>query len=167
MEAVGTNICVTRPIEEAIDEIEDDDKFWAHQAISPALFLTAESMRTYRLPSKLKNQVHVSDRFHLKPMLQAITFAHNSYVIAIGMRAVRLVEASADMPPDTVKVALQTIRQIMSWPARHMKYWTSFMRPLLKNSLKSSPAAKIRAVQPLISRRLHAQPPKGQTTRSW
>lgn len=92
------------PIEAAIAEIEDDDEFWAQQANSLAIFLTPESVRTYRLPSKMENQVHVSDRFHIKPMLRAVTFAHDAYVLAIGMGAVRLVEVSADLPPHTVKV---------------------------------------------------------------
>jgi hypothetical protein len=93
------------PIEAAVAEIEDDDEFWAHQANSLAIFLTPDSVRTHRLPSKLENQVHVSDRFHLKPLLRAITFPHDAYVLAIGMGAVRLIEVSADLPPHPVKVA--------------------------------------------------------------
>ena len=92
------------PIEAAVAEIEDDDEFWAHQANSLAIFLTPDSVRTYRLPSKLENQVHVSDRFHIKPLLRAVTFPHDAYVLAIGMGAVRLIEVSADLPPHTVKV---------------------------------------------------------------
>jgi hypothetical protein len=91
-------------MEATIDEIHDDDEFWAHQANSLAIFLTPDSVRTYRLPTKLSNQVHVSDRFHLKPMLRAVTFPHDAYVLAIGMGAVRLIEVSADLPPHPVKV---------------------------------------------------------------
>ena len=92
---------ITLPIE----EIEGDDEFWAHQANSLAIFVTPDHVRTYRLPSKLHDQVHVSDRFHIKPLLRAVTFPHDAYVLAIGMGAVRLLEVSADLPPHEVKVA--------------------------------------------------------------
>lgn len=105
LEAVDTDSRITGPIEAAITEIEEDDQFWAHQANSLAIFLTVDSVRTYRLPSHMENQVHVSDRFHLKPILRAVTFPHDAYVLAIGMGAVRLIEISADLPPHPVKVA--------------------------------------------------------------
>ena len=105
LEAVDTPKRSLWPMEAAIAEIEDDDQFWAHQANSLAIFLTPESVRTYRLPSKLENQVHVSDRFHLKPILRAVTFPHDCYILAVGMGAVRLIEVSADLPPYPVKVA--------------------------------------------------------------
>ena len=105
LEAVETPKRSVWPMQTAIAEIEEDDEFWAHQANSLAIFLTPDSMRTYRLPSKLDNQVHVSDRFHLKPILRAVTFPHDAYILAIGMGAVRLIEISADLPPHPVKVA--------------------------------------------------------------
>ena len=105
LEAVDTPKRSLWPMEAAIAEIEEDDEFWAHQANSLAIFLTPDSIRTYRLPSKLENQVHVSDRFHLKPILRAVTFPHDAYILAIGMGAVRLIEISADLPPHPVKVA--------------------------------------------------------------
>jgi len=105
LEAADTPKRSVWPLEAAIAEIEDDDEFWAYQANSLAVFLTPDSVRTYRLPSRLENQVHVSDRFHLKPILRAVTFAHDAYVLAIGMGAVRLIEVSADLPPHPVKVA--------------------------------------------------------------
>jgi hypothetical protein len=46
----------------------------------------------------------VSDRFHLKPLLRAITFPHSAYVLALSENAVRLVEVHADLPPNAVKV---------------------------------------------------------------
>ena len=100
----GTDKRSLQPIEAALTEIEGDDDFWAHQANSLAIFLTPTTQRTYRLPSRLQNQVHVSDRFHIKPILRAVTFPHDAYVLAIGMGAVRLIEVSADLPPSPVKV---------------------------------------------------------------
>lgn len=105
LEAVDTPKRSLWPMEAALAEIEQDDQFWAYQANSLAIFLTPESIKTYRLPSKMENQVHVSDRFHLKPILRAVTFPHDCYVLAVGMGAVRLIEVSADLPPHPVKIA--------------------------------------------------------------
>lgn len=92
------------PIEAAVDAIVEDDEFWVVQANSLAIFATDERTRTFRLPNKLTSTVEVSDRFHLKPLLRAVTFPHHAYVLAIGVGAVRLIEVSAEMPPHTVSV---------------------------------------------------------------
>lgn len=92
------------PIEAALHEIVEDDGLWTHQANSLAIFVTPDATRTYRLPSKLQSSVHVSDRFHIKPLLRAVTFPHEAYVLAIGMGAVRLIEVTADLPPHAVSV---------------------------------------------------------------
>jgi hypothetical protein len=105
LQAAGTAVRSLRAFEDAIAEIEDDDAFWGHQANSLAIFLTESSVATYRLPSRLESQVHVSDRFHIKPILRSVTFAHNAYVLALGKGHVRLLEVSADLPVHEVKVA--------------------------------------------------------------
>jgi hypothetical protein len=104
LEAAGTPKRSIWPIEAAVTEIIADDAFWAHQANSLAIFATPDAIRTFRLPNKLTPMVEVSDRFHIKPILRAITFPHNAYVLAISRGAVRLVEMSADLPPHAVSV---------------------------------------------------------------
>lgn len=81
-----------------------DDEFWRFQAHSLAVFATPDLLRTYRLATKLVAIVEVSDRFHLNPLIRAVTFPHTAYVLAISENAVRLVEVSADLPATTVKV---------------------------------------------------------------
>ncbi len=104
LEAAGTDKRLIWPIEAALDEVGGDDGFWAHQANSLAIFITPDSLRTFRLPSRLTSAVHVSDRFHIKPLLRAVTFAQDAYVLAIGMGGVRLIEVSPDLPPHPVSV---------------------------------------------------------------
>ncbi len=104
MEAAGTEKRAIWPIEEAFEALVDDDDFWAVQANSLAIFATPERIRTFRLPNRLVNQVEVSDRFHLKPLIRAVTFPQSAWVLAIGMGAVRLVEVNAELPPHEVKV---------------------------------------------------------------
>ncbi len=104
LQAAGTDKRSIWPLEAALEELGEDDTFWAHQANSLAVFLTPGSLRTFRLPSRLESSVHVSDRFHIKPLLRAHTFAQDAYVLAIGMGGVRLIEVSADLPPHPVAV---------------------------------------------------------------
>jgi hypothetical protein len=104
LEAAGVDKHSVLSIEAAVSEIEGDDEFWAHQANSLAVFVTPDTLRTFRLPSKLRSSVHVSDRFHLKPILRAVTFGQDAYVLAISMGAVRLIEVSPDLPPHPVSV---------------------------------------------------------------
>lgn len=104
MEAFDTPKRAIWPIEESITHLIEDDNFWAHQANSLAIFASGDWIETFRLPNKLVSMVEVSDRPHVKPLLRAVTFPHNAYVLAIGAGAVRLVEVSADLPPEEVKV---------------------------------------------------------------
>ena len=85
-------------------QIEEDDEFWRFQAHSLAVLLTPETMRTFRLPNRLTAMVEVSDRLHLKPLIRAITFPHEAFVLALSENTVRLVEVFADLPPQQVTV---------------------------------------------------------------
>lgn len=89
---------------DGLSDLLDDDSFWRFQANSLAVFATPDSTRTYRLANDLTSMVQVSDRFHLKPLLRAITFRHSAFILALSENAVRLVEMHANLPPETVKV---------------------------------------------------------------
>ncbi len=92
-------------LRESLDELHDDDTFWAYQAHSLALFATARGVRTYRLPNRLVGSVNVADRFHLAPLLRTVTFPQAAFVLALAQGAVRLLEVSPDLPVDEVRVA--------------------------------------------------------------
>ncbi len=100
----GTDKRRLAALEEHLHDLADDDEFWRFQAHSLAVFATPDSLRTFRLANTLSEAVEVSDRFHLKPLIRAITFPHAAYVLAISENDVRLVEVSADLPATTVKV---------------------------------------------------------------
>ena len=91
-------------ISDHLAELDEDEEFWRFQAHSLAVLLTPETMRTFRLPNRLAAIVEVSNRFHLKPLLRAITFPHEAFVLALSENAVRLVEVFADLPPQQVAV---------------------------------------------------------------
>jgi hypothetical protein len=91
-------------IEEELADLVDDDEFWVHQARTLALFLTPTSIVTFRLANNLARLVEVSDRFHVKPLLRALTFPYTAFVLALSQNGVRLLEIGADVEPARVRV---------------------------------------------------------------
>jgi hypothetical protein len=91
-------------IEEAADDLVDDDEFWRFQANSLAVFVTPDTTLTFRLPNRLEPLVKVSDRFHVKPLLRSVTVPQSAFVLALAQGSVRLVEVSGDMPAFAVSV---------------------------------------------------------------
>jgi hypothetical protein len=88
-----------------VEELIEDDGFWMTQAHSLAIFATSDTIQTFRLPNKLVNAVEVSDRFHISPLIRAVTFPHEAYILAIGIGSTRLIEVTADLPPQTISVS--------------------------------------------------------------
>ncbi len=92
------------PLQDQFEDLLADDEFWNHQAHSLALLATPESLYTYRMANRLGAIVEVSDRFHLKPLLRAITFSHAAHILALSEKAVRLLQISADLPAIEIAV---------------------------------------------------------------
>ena len=91
-------------IVEQLEEVSEDHDFWKYQANSLAIFATPDSHRSYRLPNKLTSMVQVSDRFHLKPLMRAISVQQHAFVLALAENEVRLIEVFADMAAVEVNV---------------------------------------------------------------
>lgn len=87
------------------DELVDDDEFWPHLSNSLAVFISVDSIRTFRLPNHLESITSVSDRFFIKPLLRAVAFPQAGFVLAVSQNAVRLVEITPDSPAFDVTVA--------------------------------------------------------------
>lgn len=104
LEAIGLDKRRIWPIQEHFENLLADTDFWNHQANSLAILATPDSLRTYRMANKLKAIVEVSDRFHLKPLLRAITFPHAAHILALSENAVRLVQISSDLPATEIIV---------------------------------------------------------------
>jgi len=104
LEAVDHDKRSVAAIAEYLDDLAADDDFWRFQANALAVFATSHSLQTFRLPNRLHSMVQVSDRFHLKPLLRAITFPHRAFVIALTENDVRLVEVFPDMPAMEVSI---------------------------------------------------------------
>lgn len=100
----GTDRRLVDAQEEVLVDLIDDVDFWRLLSYSLAIFATPDSVRTYRLPNRLNTAVDVSDRFHLKPLLQAVTFPQSAFVLALAQNSVRLLELNAESPIYSVPV---------------------------------------------------------------
>lgn len=89
---------------ELFDDLADDDEFWRFQAISLAILATPDQVRTFRLANTVTGVAEVSDRFHVKPLLRAVTFPHAALILALSENAVRLVAFSSDSQAKQVKI---------------------------------------------------------------
>src|SRR5262245_38769721 len=105
LEQAGAANADIAAIDEELADLVDDDELWRHQARSLALFLTPATSTTFRLANNLTAAVEVSDRFHLKPLLRALTFPHTAFVLALAQNSVRLLEIAPDVEPVEVEIA--------------------------------------------------------------
>jgi hypothetical protein len=80
------------------------ESFWHYQANGLAVLATAGMMRTFRLPNSPKPLAEVADRFHLTPLIRAMTSPHDIFVLALVEESVRLVHAFANFPPQRLQV---------------------------------------------------------------
>ncbi|MGN6377804.1 MAG: baeRF11 domain-containing protein [Gaiellales bacterium] len=100
----GTAKADVAAIDDELADLIDDDEFWRYTARSLALFLTPAGSTTFRLPNNLTAAVEVSDRFHLKPLLRAVTFPHTAFVLALSQSRIRLLEFAPELDPQQIRV---------------------------------------------------------------
>ena len=91
-------------LREMLDDLGDDDEFWARQAHSLAVFATPSGARTFQVANRLTPAVEVSDRFHVKPLLRSATFPQAAFVLALSQNTARLIEVSPDAAPAEIRV---------------------------------------------------------------
>ncbi len=89
---------------EVFEDLIEDEEFWEQQGRSLAVFATPGGAQTFRLPNRLERLVEVSDRFHVKPLLRAVTFPQAAFVLALSQNDARLVEVAAETPATAVRV---------------------------------------------------------------
>lgn len=104
LEAAGIDKRERWAIVEQLEAVSEDEDFWKYQANSLAIFATPESHRSYRLPNKLNAMVQVADRFHLKPLIRAVSVEQHAFVLALAENEVRLIEVFSDMAPAEIRV---------------------------------------------------------------
>jgi hypothetical protein len=80
------------------------ESFWHYQAHGLGVLATTAMTWTFRLPNAPKPLAKVADRFHLTPLIRAMTSRHDVFVLALAEESVRLVHAFANLPPQRVQV---------------------------------------------------------------
>jgi hypothetical protein len=58
----------------------------------------------FRLPDPPKPLAEVADRFHLTPLIKAMTSPHDVFVLALAEESVRLIHAFANFPPVRLQI---------------------------------------------------------------
>lgn len=91
-------------IEEQLDDLVDDDDFWAHQANGLAVFATERGMRTYRLPDSVAPSMHVGTQPFLKPLIEVAKSPRAYLVLALSADDARLLEVTGDGLVERVRV---------------------------------------------------------------
>jgi hypothetical protein len=82
---------------DAVRELADDPEFWAHNSSGLGVLADDGGVTVVRLSGEVDELAVVSDRFHLKPLLVALTNATRFEVLALSQHAVRLVGASGSV----------------------------------------------------------------------
>ncbi len=73
----------------------EDALFWQHQTEALCMFLSPNALRYYRLPYRVPEVVVVSGRFHIKPLIPVLKDAERFFLLAVGLRNVRLYEGTS------------------------------------------------------------------------
>lgn len=90
--------------EELLQEPDDDDWVWDHQANTLAVFTDGQIVRSFHLANRLAETTKVADRFFVKPLLRAVSFPQACNVLALAEGSVRVLEIGADFGPYEVDV---------------------------------------------------------------
>lgn len=85
-------------IRKQLEAFRDDEKHdaWRHPSAGLALFVTPDSMEVHQLGCTLTEQVHVGERFYLRPLLPALHGDGRFVLIAVSQNHVRLFDGNAD-----------------------------------------------------------------------
>jgi len=75
-------------------ELLGDAPFWQNQSDGIAVFLSPLSFNFYMLPINFEELVVVTNRFHVKPLIPAISGNIEFYILAVTQKNIRLIECS-------------------------------------------------------------------------
>jgi hypothetical protein len=68
----------------------DDDAFWLQQSDGLAVFRSADTFKTFKLPVSFHELSVVERRFHLKPLFPLLSGDGHFYILALSLKNIRL-----------------------------------------------------------------------------
>ncbi len=71
-----------------------DTPFWSYQSDGLAIFLSPDTYKVYRLPQNFREEVTISDRFRLKPLIGLLNYQTRFALLALSLNGIRLLECS-------------------------------------------------------------------------
>jgi hypothetical protein len=72
----------------------ENTPFWSHQSDGLAVFISPGDFRYYRLPVTFEETSIVSGRYHIKPLLTLFSGEQHFFVLAIGLKNIRVFRGS-------------------------------------------------------------------------
>ena len=90
--------------------------FWNHQAGGAAVFIRDRQLKVYRVPFDVKEQVVISDHFHVKPLMELFNANGRFYILALSQNNVELFTAAKFfIEPLELTHAPSDIEQLMQY----------------------------------------------------
>ncbi|MCK9274078.1 MAG: hypothetical protein M0P57_03210 [Syntrophales bacterium] len=105
----------------------DDRVFWQHQSDGLALFLEEGELFTYRLPVSFETLAVVSDRFHIKPLIQFVTSDSPFYLLALSQGKVQLFDCTIQSIEKAEQKGMpQSLQEALKYddPERQLQFHT-------------------------------------------
>ena len=91
-------------ISEMLLDLVDDEPFWDSQAHGLGVIANADRMWIYRLPHQVDEVVQVGTQAKILPLIGAASVIGSCHVLVLSEGAARLIDVSADLPPQQVRV---------------------------------------------------------------
>jgi hypothetical protein len=76
------------------DALVKDSLFWQYQSDGMTAFISPQWFRFYRLPVFFKELLVITDRFHIKPLIDIFANDGRFYILALSQNEVRLLQCS-------------------------------------------------------------------------
>lgn len=79
---------------EDLGQLKEDDLFFRHQSDGLAIFIQGAELKTFTLPVRFEQQLHVSDHFYLIPLLPFFNDNGIFYLLALSLHQVSLYQCT-------------------------------------------------------------------------
>ena len=81
------------------------DEFWKRQAHGLGVLARPDDLHAFRLPISPKPLVEAADRYHLTPLMRAMTTPTHLFVLALAEESARLLHVVANLPPAELDIS--------------------------------------------------------------
>ena len=104
-----------------VDELLDDESFWPYLSDGLAIFCSAKTHATFRLPISPQPSWRVSERFILKPLIPLFNEDGIFYIMALSRNEIRFFEGTryhvAELPTGDIPKSMSDALKIRKRPS--------------------------------------------------